>query len=439
MKKTIIISLLAIMAIAGCKSPENPGNPYAKPKYIFLFIGDGMGLNQAHIANIYKQHYQNKDLFFPTFKNNALTTTHSADSSKITDSAAGGTAIASGNKTQNGVLGMNGLNQETYESFAMLAKQNGWKTGILSSVGLNHATPAAFYAHEAKRSSYDAIVPQIYKSGINFFAGGGIMTNKLTQKQAFDSLSANGYTVYTQASEYKPGAEFVFVTDTNTLDYEQSIPFAIDNNKGPRLYNYVQMAIETLNNPEGFFMMVEGGKIDWACHDHDANAAIGEVLELDSAIRVAYEFYKQHPSETLIIVTADHETGGMALGNFHLGYAYNLKGLQSQTASYPVMVSSLKRAQPENYSKTLKQLSGLEFNNEYLKNKSPRQMAQAALDSLSERSGIGWTTYNHTGMPVITYATGAGSYLFNGSIDNTDIYNFLIQLTGLKPKADKTK
>jgi len=69
MKKTIIISLLAIMAIAGCKSPENPGNPYAKPKYIFLFIGDGMGLNQAHIANIYKQHYQNKDLFFPTFKN----------------------------------------------------------------------------------------------------------------------------------------------------------------------------------------------------------------------------------------------------------------------------------------------------------------------------------------------------------------------------------
>ena len=200
--------------------------------------------------------------------------------------------------------------------------------GIATSVGIDHATPGAFYAHQPDRNMYYEISLDLAKTGFDFYAGSGF--NCRDTQKIFAAIEQAGYTIARGTDEYKEKCDdaqkMLLIQEEGYLPF--SLPYAIDRKEGDlTLAQITESAIDFLteDNRKGFFLMVEGGKIDWACHDNDPATVVNEVIDFDNAIKVAYEFYQKHPKETLIVVTADHETGGLGLGNSD--YTLNLKAL----------------------------------------------------------------------------------------------------------------
>jgi alkaline phosphatase len=240
-----------------------------------------------------------------------------------------------------------------------------------------------------------------------------------------------------------------------------AMPYVIDQPKGPTLADYTRKAIEMLDNEQGFFMMVEGGKIDWACHSDDAATSVHETIALDEAVQVAIDFYNKHPKETLIIVTADHETGGLALGAEKTAYDTHFELLQYQkisidkfgyqvaeflnnlTGNYDADFNDLMELIGENFglgkeiliSEEDKTRLKVAFENTIQNDGEGNStysdfppIAEAIVKMLSEKAGVGWTTYAHTGINVPIYSVGPGAELFSGVIDNTDIPQILEEI-----------
>ncbi|WP_373798738.1 alkaline phosphatase, partial [Bacteroides heparinolyticus] len=300
------------------------GMTYAQQaKYVFYFIGDGMGVNQVNGTEMYLAELEGrigiKPLLFTTFPVAGMATTFSATNS-VTDSSAAGTALSTGEKTYNGAIGMDD-NKNVLQTVAEKAKKAGKKVGVTTSVSVDHATPAAFYAHQPNRSMYYEIALDLPKAGFDFYAGGGFLkpTTTADKKEApsiFPIFEENGYTIARGLDEYRSKAA---KADKMILIQKEGaepscLPYAIDRKEGDlTLAEITESAISflTKGKDKGFFLMVEGGKIDWACHSNDPATTFNEVVDMDNAVRVAYDFYKKHPKETLIVITADHETGGL--------------------------------------------------------------------------------------------------------------------------------
>ena len=300
------------------------GAEQLKPvKYVFLFIGDGMSIPQRMTAEELARINTGKGLAINAMPNQALTTTRSANSF-ITDSAASATAIACGAKTKNGAVGVDAKGARL-ESIAEVARDSGRKVGIVTSVTLNHATPAGFYGHNLSRGNYYEIGLDLIDSKFDFFGGGGIAEhNKKDSKNyrgdVYELAKQAGYKVVRKNIDaikaLKAGdGKVIAVGADGALAYD------IDNPDSPRVSLFTQKAIELLDNDKGFFLMVEGGKIDWMCHANDAATVMREVIDFDNAVKVALEFAKKHPQDTLVVVTGDHETGGLTMG--FAGTAYN--------------------------------------------------------------------------------------------------------------------
>ena len=284
----------------------------------------------------------------------------------------------------------------------------GFPVGITTSVTIDHATPASFYANSAARSDYYDIAEQLPQSGFEFFGGGGfygVQNPKEKEKSLYDIASEAGYEFAYGTDEYeakKAGAEKMILFQKGDKK-NSDLPYVQERVEGDlELPQVVESAIDFLNNEDGFFLMVEGGKIDWAAHSNDLAGTVFEMLDFDRAVAVAYEFYKQHPEETLIVVTADHETGGVTLGR-EKGYVYDLS----------VVVPSGKRNGED----------GTDVSN---------YMSGVSVDSLSKVAKIGWTTTSHTGGAVPVFAIGAGSGMFAGRQDNTDIPEKICRAMGVK-------
>ena len=317
-------------------------------KYVFYFIGDGMGVNQVQGTELYRGELEGKigitPIWFTQFPYATTATTFSATNG-VTDSAAAGTALASGNKTKNGTIGMKQDQQTDVNSVAVWAKNKGCRVGVTTSVSVDHATPAAFYAHDPSRGSYYKIGTDLYKAGFDFYAGSDFLdpTNKEdksgTSENLYSLAEKNGYTIARGYKDYlkkckKADKMILFQTEKASEADRTAIPYAIDRTKNDlTLADITRSAINFLSKDlsKGFFLMVEGGKIDWACHSNDAATVFHEVVDMDEAVKVAYEFYSQHPDETLIVVTADHETGGFVLGTG--AYKLNLQVLKNQKVS----------------------------------------------------------------------------------------------------------
>ncbi len=361
-----------------------------------------MGLAQVSAAEAYlssqKGEISNTPLSFTQFPVTGFATTYSANS-YITCSAAAGTALSTGYKTKNGMLGMdpdtNKLMSITYK-----LKEAGIPIGIVTSVSLDHATPGAFYATTPDRKNYYDIAVQIPQTEFEFFGGGGFIypTGKeKDQKSIYAILEEGGYAVAKGFQGYldkKGSKKIVMVQDDED---KANLMYAIDRSpKDLSLKLIVAAAIDHLYGPKGFFIMAEGGKIDWAGHGNDAKTNILETLDFADAIDVAVGFAKKYPNETLIIVTADHETGGMSLGR-EKGYVLNLNELAPQ----------IKSAEEDK--------DNLSY-----------------ITELNEKANVGWTTSSHTGIAVPVFATGAGSRLFMGRMDNTDIPKRIVRLMGLE-------
>jgi alkaline phosphatase len=457
----------------------------AKAKYVFLFIGDGMAMPQIGATEVYANALSSKDiavkrLGFSKFPAVGMDTTYDAGTF-ITDSASAGTALASGNKTLSGVVNMDPGKTVKYTTIAELAKAKGMKVGIVTTVSLDHATPACFYAKAPSRSDYYDIAAQIATSGFDFFGGGGFLqpTGKNKDKSDVVELAKKaGYKYVNSKADFlalKSGAGKVLAVN-ETLADSASMPYEIDRKPDDlSLADYAAKGIELLDNPKGFFMMVEGGKIDWACHANDAAASIRDTLALDAAVAKAVEFAAKHPKDTLIVVTGDHETGGMTIG--FAGTQYStffdkigpqkisfqkftdeiVKPYKNKTKLEDAEIADLLPVIQEDFGIGLDKMTGVQQtdlqvafsrtmgNNEkravdedpYLLYGGYDPFTVKLTQVIDQDAGIGWTTYSHTGVPVATFAKGAGQELFAGYYDNTDIFRSLAAIMGVASVAKK--
>ncbi len=463
MKRIIYFLALAVgsmVLLPQCRqAPEEK-----KAKYVFYFIGDGMGVNQVNGTEMYLAEKEGriglKPLNFTQFPVTNFATTYSRYNS-VTCSAAAGTALASGTKTRNGTIGMDSLRRNPLYSVAVQAKKAGKKVGITTSVSVDHATPAAFYAHQPDRNMYYEIATDLPKTGFDLYAGGGFLQPKSRKDSAaaliYDILRDSGYMLVRGIEEFEAksadAAKVVWI-EKNDMD-RASLSYAIDREPGDMtLAQITANAIRFLNqnNDNGFFLMVEGGKIDWACHNNDAATAFNEVVDMAEAIQCALDFYRQYPDETLIVITADHETGGIALGTGR--YELNLKALQYQKASMEELTAKIKQLRQEKKNKVsweevqalltenlgfwsdlkLSEKQENELKEVYLDSfrgndvklekslySSNEPLAAQAIRIMDAIAMVGWTSGGHSAGVVPVFAIGAGSRLFEGKLDNTDI------------------
>jgi alkaline phosphatase len=248
-----------------------------------------------------------------------------------------------------------------------------------------------------------------------------------------DSLKAAGYTIALDKSQFDfavKNSKKVYLTDTASLDNSASMYYMIDSLSRVSLADFTKKAIEFLDNPNGFFIMVEGGKIDWASHANDMATIAYETLDFDRAIRVALDFYRKHPDQTVIIVTADHETGGLALGNNTTGYDTYLEKLSAQWRSKDYLVRALEKADKSQYQQVLSQFVHYDF--DVNQTEQPGDLVNQVIDQLQQQAGIGWTSHKHTGTLIPTYVIGPAASQYNGIIDNTYTFEVLLKVTGLK-------
>ncbi len=486
------------------------------PKYVFLFIGDGMSYPQIQMTNYFlsanaakenpemvsvegeeKQALSSKNnLTMLNFPVSGSAQTYDS-TSFAPDSASTATSIATGNKTWSGSINVSTDFSQEYETIAeKLKAQKDYKIGIISSVNINHATPAAFYAHQESRNNYYEIGEEMIESGFDYFAGGALLDPTGSDEDKEDlyvRAEKAGYTVVkTQAEAEALNAENgkTIIIDEHLADSD-SMSYGLDLQEGQwSLADYVDKGIEMLENENGFFMMVEGGKIDWACHANDAGSTLSDTIELDEAVEQAVEFYNEHPDETLILVTGDHETGGLTIGYAGTDYDTFLTNFNNQKISYAKFDSDYvtkykeEKTDFDTVMADVTELFGLmapeeegveetnekdnanqhpesdddgnlymtqyeydllkeayettmtrtgeeeEFaQDEYIKYGSYEPLTVTITHILNNKSGINFGSYAHTGLPVEVLAMGVGQDEFVGYYDNTDIFKKMAALT----------
>ena len=503
MKKTkltgaVLSALIGLSAIASLTAETKittPATGKGTPKYVFVFIGDGMsypqiqsaayytGKDAAGIVDVVKKSENPSDspemkaLSFYQFPVAGSASTYDA-TSFAPDSASTATSIFTGYKTHSSSINVDITKKIKYRTIAeQLRDQKKYKIGVISTVNLNHATPAATYAHQASRKSNYPIGQELVSSNFEYFAGGALMDpqDKNKDKTSIYDLAKNaGYKVcfdQKSAAALKNGDKALVIAET--LADSDSMSYDNDRKEGEwALRDYVRKGIEVLDNKTGFFMMVEGGKVDWACHANDARSSIADTVALSEAVEEAISFYNKHPKETLILVTADHETGGLTIG--YAGTDYNLffRTLDSQKISYAKFDSDYVSAYKKNGTsfeavmKDVEKLFGLKMPGadgsnkngglvltdyelsriktayeKTIKNDNNRSQMEYDIYGtyepltitithiLNAKSGLGWTSNSHTGLPVPVFALGAGQEEFKGFYDNTEIYKKLAELT----------
>ncbi|MBD5263470.1 MAG: hypothetical protein HDS39_05295 [Bacteroides sp.] len=463
MKKTLLSAFAAAAALT--MSADDA-------KYVFYFIGDGMGLGHVNATETYNRDVLRSDspILMLTFPVASQARSYSA-SSPITDSAAAGTALSSGIKTKNSMVGMN-PDTVPVNSIAVDFMQAGYAVGVGTTVQADDATPAAWYAHAANRGMKETIAPQAAESGLAFLAGGDFKlrgAGEVAFKDYLQTMRKGGYEVaegYAAFNELKgkggklPQKILMYPADPAG----GQVGYTIDSIPGAMTCAQITEAcLQTLENvnSDRFLMMIEGGNIDWAAHSNDGGGVIKEILNFQDAINVAYQFYLRHPSETLIVVTADHDTGGMSLGRN--GGAYNLAYADAQKISKDAFADwtrnwgrNTKNPTWEEMEKTLREklgfwttvpVSGEEtvelrqlFDETFITKKAEDEktlyhtfnaFTAKAFAILNHHMGIGWTTTYHAGNFVPVYAVGANSQYFTGCLNNTDIPLLIKRAAGL--------
>lgn len=436
-------------------------------KYVFYFIGDGMGIAEATNAQLYNKEVLGSDtpLLMTTFPVVSMITTHSANSD-VTDSAAAGTALSTGHKTKNGMLGMN-ADTIPVTSVARHLQKKGFGIGLVTSVGIDDATPAAFYAHVPNRGDFYDIDRALAESGYLFTAGAGLRGTKDRDGKdngVMKHFAKNKVSVSYGLENLDKKSKKVLLLSPFHEKMNNEIGYTVDSIPGGlRLPAMTRAGLEHLQrtSPDRFFMMVEGGNIDHAGHGNDGGTSVREVVNFNEALQVAYDFYLAHPDETLILVTADHETGGMSVGCRTTGYSARPEVARAQKISKDMFNDHckelIKSGTPvkweemqafladklgygtavklkDNEEKELRDLFDATFVNhnagEDIKTmySSSSRFVEKAISLLNGKSGFGWTTNDHTGHPVPLYVIGVGAEKFSNFNDNTNLPKKILQI-----------
>lgn len=475
MKKSVVFLLLLLSACTMFAQ--------GKAKYVFYFITDGTGVNTVLGAEMFEA--AKKDIIGRTpfcmtqFPVIGVSSTYSFNSG-VTDSAASGTALASGVKTYNSAIGVNPDTANVY-SIAVSAKEAGLPVGVATSVTINHATPSAFYAHQPKRSMYYQIGMDMIPAGFDFYGGASVEQHKNKKNPAapdvYDAMQKAGYQVAFGMNDYndkvKNADRILLVQDLKNLNPASgagSLPYAIDAKEGDmRIEDILRAEIDFLmsKNKGGFFLMNEiGGKVDYACHARDGATAFAEVCAVDRCMKIAYEFYKQHPDETLIVLTADHETGGLVLAADNI-YELSLKALESQKVSCDGFTAILRQLRKDTHNNVTWELAqkalaenfgfwrtieltdaeehelqtvwkeSFEGKAESVKNEytSNEPLTEVARKIINAKAKIQWCTRGHSAGLVPVYAIGVGSEMFKGHNDNAQIPVNIAKAMGLSLRS----
>ena len=468
------------------------------PKYVFLFVGDGMSYPQIQSTSDFLGALNDEDywqaapslddnggaildgpeyLNFMNFESVGSAVTYDSNSF-APDSASTATSLSTGHKTYSGTINMDETGTTAYETIAeKVHDQLGMKVGIISSVNINHATPAAFYAHQASRSNYYEIGLELVESGFEYFAGGALLKPtgaEEDQTDLYQLAEEAGYQVVKTQAEAETVTEGpVLIVDEHLAD-DDAMAYELDRTDDMwALADYVEKGIEVLDNEKGFFMMCEGGKIDWACHANDAASTIHDTQALADAVQVAIDFAKEHADETLILVTGDHETGGLTIGFAGTDYDTYLDLLENQKISYAKFDSDYVAAYKENktsfedvmadveklfglktqgeegdklvlteyeleqlraaYEKSINGTAASEYEQEeYVLYGTYEPLSVTLTHIINNKSGISFTSYSHTGLPVAVLAQGVNSEVFDGYYDNTQIYQKMADMLGVQ-------
>lgn len=465
--KSILSAVLLATALTLTATP---------PRYIFYFIGDGMGIGHVHWTDIYARSVLNQQdgLTMLKFPVAALCTTRSVNR-PVTDSTAAGTALATGHKTLNNMMGMT-PDTVAVPSIAEVLHKIGYGVGLVTTVAADDATPGAFYGHVPSRNKYYQIGKDAIASDYEFIAGSRWRAD-FSKKEPKDlpqlMEQAGIVTVHSTDEVANANSRRVMVTspfagkEGHPLADNDLIGHVIDSMKNAlTLPAMTQACLDHLlkYTPDRFFMMVEGGSIDWAAHANDGATVVMETLGFDQSLRIAYEFYLQHPHETLIVVTADHETGGMSVSNTATKYQVYPQYVQYQRVSKEMFTNWCRNMLSNNTPITWEEMKQYltdkmgfwtfipvsDEETEVLKNKFNRtfitrndkqqktlyntfnEFAVEVFDIMARRAGFGWSTTKHTGNPVPVYAIGDDASLFGRMNDNTDIPRLIMKATGIK-------
>ena len=469
MKQTLKSLIVTALMLGLCACGQKP-----QVKYVFYLIGDGMGINEVIGTELYNQGtgYGPEEINFAHFPVRGFVTTVSS-SSLVTDSAAGGTALSSGVKTYNGAIGVN-ADTVAVSSVADWARASGYGVGIATSVGINHATPACFVAHTDRRRNYETIATQYIETPVDFAAGAGIITEKGSGHDGayFENLAREaGITVL-----HGPSFDGIASVEGRVLCLsgkdEVDLPYAIDRKEDDTtLSDFVQAGIDYLDakfGKKGFFFMIEGGKIDYGGHSDDAAACFQELTDFAAAIDLVLAFYEKHPDETLIVITADHETGGLMLGAGL--YEMHPERLAAQKASASVLTDLFREeffpeekpykapswdqvkafftkhlglwdsvpvsdrseaALKDIYEQTFGKGGNRNLESANLYSVNSKMVSEAVI-YLDKAAGYQWSYGSHSGSPVGLYVKGKGQEAFVGIRDNTEIAPTIAGLAGYK-------
>ncbi len=439
MKLTRLCSLLCLGAalVSGSLWADNllgPQTAPSRPKNIVIMVGDGMGPAYTSAYRYYQDNPNTQEIEQTVFDRLLVgnASTYPAPvSGYVTDSAAAATALATGVKTYNGAVSVD-VDKRPVPTLLELAKKRGMSTGVTVTSQINHATPAAFLSHNESRRNYEALAQSYLSTDADVMLGGG---QKYFSDKLIKQFEAKGYRVL------KDSALLEGVTQPKVMGLfaDVQLPWAIDEPEARRLSTMTAKALELLSqNDQGFVLLVEGSLIDWAGHNNDIATAMAEMHEFASAIEVVEQYVRQH-QDTLLVVTADHNTGGLSIGK-QGEYRWDSQMLHQISAS-PTQIAKQALAQDEWRSGVSSALGFTPSDDEFSALDNARMQGEQVLTTqvkklIDQRSNTGWTTGGHTGVDVQVFAAGPASSLFAGHQDNTDIAHKLISLL---PKAAKAK
>ncbi|MDP5141417.1 alkaline phosphatase [Rheinheimera baltica] len=413
-----------------------PSLALAAPKNIIYMIGDGMGPTYLSAYRYYQDDSSTKVVESTIFDElwQGMASTYPDDDTYVTDSAAGATALATGEKSYNGAISVN-RQHIPIGTMMQLAKRLGKANGIVASSQINHATPASFLAHNKSRSNYDDIANMYVDYKINgrpvadVMLGGGIKYFQRKDRDLVSEFKQLGFQ-YTDSWQH---LDTLTQLPALALLAETALPAALNSSQNAQLATLTTKALKLLTPAEkGFVLMVEGSQIDWCGHDNDIACAMAEMDDFAKAIAVAKAYVDQHP-DTLLIITADHETGGMTLGAAG-EYLWLPKVVQKVKATGRSIATQLKQAESDTAALVLwADLTSITLTEEeQAALLAARQQDEKTLRVLSNQlvakySYTGWTTGGHTATDVAVLAYGKWRDDFSGFQDNTEIAKKLIQ------------
>jgi alkaline phosphatase len=444
----LILSLL-MSTVWGCSTLPLAGGE-GQAKNIILLIGDGLGPSQFGAAWLYSSRALNKSLHLVQVMQSGRTgyiVNDTADS-MVTESAAAATQIACGVKVPARAVGMGPDGKTPCKTILEIAKDKGMATGLVTTSGITDATPASFAAHVEHRSNEAAVATQQLKLGVDVLMGGRRQFflseakggNRKDGRDLTNEALAAGYAVVTTAAELQKanGPKVLGLFNTSNMAYEMDRA----KTQEPSLAQMASKTLEVLSrNPNGFFTMIEAGRIDHASHRNDAPTTIREVLAFDEAVGVALEFQRRNP-RTLIIVTADHETGGMALiGHSKTSKEYvgmDLELMQKASLSLELLVAKLgENPSPENIQDAIKRHLDVEITAQEAKvvaddtihKLDPKNYSYGILHSLAyvlrPYYRVGWGSQTHTASPLMAFGSGPGSGKLPGFHHNTELFDIM--------------